>query len=212
MLQAGSIRNALRAGLLLCLAAALAGCSASPVRGSGSVKEGAAVSPALQARYDDALVLLRAGDPAAPAALERLAGEQPQFAGPLFNLARVRALEGDETAARDLLQQAALVCTRCGPVWNELGILERQQGHFAAAEQAYQQAIASEPAYGLAHYNIAVLYELYLQRPELALAHYERYRALDASGPDSGQVDQWIADLQRRVAASATTARAEGVP
>ena len=62
------------------------------------------------------------------------------------------------------------MCTSCAPVWNGLGVLHRQQGQFSEAEQAYLQAIELDPGYALAYYNLAVLYDLYMQRPELALA------------------------------------------
>jgi hypothetical protein len=55
----------------------------------------------------------------------------------------------------------------------------------------------------LAHYNLGVLNELYLQRLDAALQHFERYQAL--AGGDR-QVEKWIADLKRRVAANQRTA------
>jgi Flp pilus assembly protein TadD len=55
----------------------------------------------------------------------------------------------------------------------------------------------------LAHYNLGVLNELYLQRLDSALQHFERYQEI--VGGDE-QVEKWITDLQRRVAASQRTA------
>jgi ABC-type Fe3+-hydroxamate transport system substrate-binding protein len=55
----------------------------------------------------------------------------------------------------------------------------------------------------LAHYNLGVLNELYLQRLEPALQHFEIYQSL--VGEDK-QVEKWISDLTRRVAANQQTA------
>jgi hypothetical protein len=55
----------------------------------------------------------------------------------------------------------------------------------------------------LAHYNLGVLNELYLQRLDVALQHFEAYQQI--VGGDK-QVEKWIADLTRRVAANQRTA------
>ena len=136
--------------------------------------------------------------------------DHPELAGPLVSLAMVRARAGDDAAARALFERASTVCNRCGPVWNELGVLHRQQGRFADAEQAYQRAIELEPGYALPYYNLAMLYELYIPRPDLALQSYEQYLQLGGASDEGQQVEKWVADLRRRAEATPKTARAEG--
>lgn len=167
-------------------------------------------SPELMADYSAALAQLQAGDDSAAAgALTKFSAEHPELAGPLLNLALLRMRQGDAAAAGELFAQANAVCTSCAPVWNGLGVLHRQQGQFSAAEQAYLKAIELEPDYALAYYNLAVLYDIYIQRPELALANYQQYLTL-RSEPGDAEVERWIADLRRRVSATPTTASAEG--
>ena len=169
------------------------------------------VSPETESRYDALLVRLRAGDATAVADLRKFSAEYPGFAGPLLNLGLIRARSGDETGARELFEQAATVCSHCGPVWNELGVLHAQQGRFTQAEEAYQRAIEVEPGFAAAYYNLGIIYELYIPRPELALQNYEQY--LQLGGEDDGQVVQkWVVDLRRRVGETQTAARAEGAP
>jgi len=55
----------------------------------------------------------------------------------------------------------------------------------------------------LAHYNLGVLNELYLQRLDAALRHFEHYQELVS---EDQQVARWIADLSRRVMANQRTA------
>jgi tetratricopeptide (TPR) repeat protein len=166
-------------------------------------------SPELQSAYDSLIARLQSGDATAIADLEKFSAAHPDLAGPLLNLGLARAKAGDEAAAQDYFQRASAVCTRCGPAWNELGVLGRQQGRFADAEQAYLRAIELQPDYAAAYYNLAVLYEIYLPRPELALQNYERYLQLGGAEGVSPDVEKWVADLRRRVGTTAKTARAE---
>lgn len=202
----------LNPGVLLLALGALTGCATvgAPEVGASSGATAEAPSPELQATYDALVSRLQSGDPAAVTDLEKFSADHPDLAGPLLNLGLARAKAGDEVAATDYYQRATQVCTRCGPAWNELGVLGRRQGRFADAEQAYLRAIELQPDYAAAYYNLAVLYELYLPRPELALQNYERYLELGGAEAGSGDVEKWVADLRRRVGTPAKTARAEG--
>ena len=83
----------------------------------------------------------------------------------------------------------------------------RRTGRFADAEQAYQRAVAADPAYASAYRNLGVLYDLYLQSPERALPMYLRYQEL--SGGADKQVAEWIKDVSRRAAAEQKPAEAK---
>ena len=86
---------------------------------------------------------------------------------------------------------------------NQMGMLLRRNGKFLEAEAAYLKAVTVSPEYALAHYNLGVLNELYLQRLDMALQHFEAYQSI--VGEDK-QVERWITDLTRRVAANQRTA------
>jgi tetratricopeptide (TPR) repeat protein len=187
------------------------GCTVAP----GGTTESAAVpagpDPALVARHDQAVARLQAGDDAgARVLLLELVRAQPDLGGPLLNLAMVEARAGHEEAALAWLARAARACERCGAVWNELGMIRRRQGRFEEAEAAYQEALRREPGFALARYNLAVLYDLYLQRPGLALAYYEQYLDGQADPDTAVEVQKWVADLRRRTGVPGTAARAEG--
>lgn len=202
-----------RGGVLLALAlGALSGCAtvgeAPAGAPTGATTE--APSPELEATYDKLLSRLRSADPAAITDLEEFSAAHPGLAGPLLNLGLARARAGDEAAAQEYFQRATRVCTNCGPAWNELGVLGRWQGRFADAEQAYLRAIELQPDYAPPYYNLAVLYELYIPRPDLALHNYERYLELGDAGGQAQDVEKWAADLRRRAGTTAKAARAEG--
>ena len=201
-----SVRWLAVAGALVALGGcSLAGRAPAPASTTG-------LPPAeVTSRFDAAVARYAAGDEAAAeAAFRSLASEHPEYAGPLLNLALIHARRGEEPEALAYLGAAATRCAQCGAVWNELGILRRREGRFTDAERAYRRSIEAEPGFGLAYYNLAVLYDLYLQRPELALELYRQY--LDDT-PDpalSANVTRWVTDLERRVSPPAKAARAGG--
>ena len=127
----------------------------------------------------------------------------PDYPGAWVNLAIIHADNEDDGAAREALDNALAVDPDYAPALNQLGMLLRRNGNFPAAEAAYLKAVTVSPDYALAHYNLGVLNELYLQRLETALQHFEIYQSLVN---EDKQVEKWISDLRRRVAASQRTA------
>lgn len=205
---------------LLIAAVAVAGCGGTPQRppvdtvGAGD-SEDATVNAATaepmdipndaQVSYQRALDAMRRGDVTeAELELEQLTLEYPDFAGPRVNLAIIYMDSGREEAAQQALERALVLNPTHAAAYNQLGIVMRQQGKFVEAEQAYVDALAIAPDYALAHYNLGVLLDLYLKRPDEALAHYERYQDL-VSGDD--QVRKWIIDLRRQLGITEPTSR-----
>ncbi len=70
------------------------------------------------------------------------------------------------------------------------------------AKASYLAAIAADDNYAPAHRNLAVLADLYLDEPQLALHHMERYAALVG---DDKQVAGWVTELRRRACSSKAT-------
>ncbi len=123
----------------------------------------------------------------------------PDYPGAYTNLAIIHAHNGDDTAAQAAIDAALALNPNYAPALNQQGMLFRKTGNFLEAEAAYLKAVTASPGYALAHYNLGVLNELYLQRLEVALQHFEQYQSIVG---DDEQVERWIADLKRRVAAA----------
>lgn len=205
-------------GLAVALVGAVAGCASNPsvpadgARTRVESRRGDAPAPSALApeeivlRHTEALALLEAEDyAAAEPMLEDIVAAAPALVAPRVNLALLYVRTdrlGEAQAALEavLKQHPDSVAAR-----TQLGVVLRMRGEFAASEAAYLAALATDDTYANAHYNLGVLYDLYLQRPRDALAHYERYQAL-AGGEDT-QVAKWIVDLGRRYG-DATTAEA----
>jgi tetratricopeptide (TPR) repeat protein len=127
----------------------------------------------------------------------------PDYPGAHANLAIIHINNGNDAAAQASIDAALALNPGYAPALNQQGMLFRKTGNFIEAESAYMKAVTASPDYALAHYNLGVLNELYFQRLDIALQHFEQYQSL--VGEDK-QVEKWIADLRRRVAAAQRTA------
>ena len=203
----------LRHAVLLGVMLALAGCASSgswqpmadrvadPADGRGAARR---VPPKAMTAYEQAVAVMAAGHFAeAERRFEEFVLQYPKYPGAYVNLAIIRAGNGDDTAAREAIDSALAIDRRHAPALNQLGMLLRRNGKFPEAEAAYLKAVTVSPDYALAHYNLGVLYELYLQRLDAALQQFEAYQSL--VGEDK-QVAKWITDLRRRVAREQRTA------
>jgi len=170
--------------------------------GGGQV---AAEIPA-QARtlFEQAVAVMASGDSVdAELRFKEFLLQYPAYPGAHVNLAIIHAQNGNDQAAQAAIDAALSLDPDNAAALNQQGMLFRRNGKFIEAEAAYLKAVTASPDYALAHYNLGVLNELYLQRLDAALQHFERYQQLVGSDE---QVEKWIADLIRRVAATQRTA------
>ena len=202
--------------LVLTAILALAGCASSGSKPSDSTKtrvEADATGggqllqeiPAqAQTMFEQAVAVMAAGDFVdAELRFKEFLLQFPAYPGAHVNLAIIHAQNGNDAATQAAIDAALALDPDNAPALNQQGMLLRKNGKFIEAEAAYLKAVTASPDYALAHYNLGVLNELYLQRLDVALQHFELYQEL--AGGDK-QVEKWIADLRRRVAATQRTA------
>lgn len=182
-----------------------AGSAAGEAGAAASLPDGGVeVPPKARTLYEQAVAVMASGDYVdAELRLKEFLLQYPGYPGPHVNLAIIHASNGDLEAARRAVDAALAIDPDNAAALNQSGLLFRKSGRFADAEAAYLKAVTASPDYALAHYNLGVLNELYFQRLDAALQHFERYRAI--VGEDR-QVDKWITDLRRRVGANRRTA------
>jgi tetratricopeptide (TPR) repeat protein len=203
------VRFAERLSIALIFALSVAGC-ATPVTAPSSSPTAARATPRpvapppeapvssdLQRSYDQALAHLKAGrHKEAEQALLALTRRAPELSGPYANLGLLYQRAGRNSEAIAALERAIAVNPRRAMYYNELGIVYRHEGKFDMALRNYHKALDRDQGYAPAHLNIAILYDLYLQEPQKALPHYQRYR--DLVPAEAATVSKWIIDLERR--------------
>ena len=143
----------------------------------------------------------------AESTLKRLAEKNPKLSGVHLNLGIVYRNKGNTEKAAEEFNRAINTNMKNVDAYNQLAVLKREAGEFAEAERLYQKALNVWPFYPHGHKNIAILYDLYLGKPEQALPHYQAYQQL-LSAPDK-QVDSWVADVQRRLNVGKVSDKAE---
>ncbi len=165
---------------------------------------GAEVPPEVQTLYEQAVAVMAAGDfVEAELRLKEFLLQYPGYPGAHVNLAIIHRETGNNADAITDIDAALAIDPNNAAALNQKGLLLRKNGNFTEAEAAYLKAVTASPEYALAHYNLGVLNELYLQRLDAALQHFEAYQSL--VGNDE-QVERWITDLRRRVEANQRTA------
>lgn len=135
----------------------------------------------------------------AGAILDKLIKKYPDAAGPLANKGIVFVKQKKLDEAEEYFLKALKINESLVQVRNHLAVLYRLKGKFDQARDMLDAAIAVDPYYANAYYNLGILYELYLQVPEKALENYQLY--LDIIEGGDKQVSQWVSLLQRQLKA-----------
>ncbi|MBI4313669.1 MAG: hypothetical protein HY594_02515 [Candidatus Omnitrophica bacterium] len=114
---------------------------------------------------------------------------------------KLHALQSKDEERRVTEEQLRSSVTRdWTKLYVRLGALETRQGNFKEAENAFKQAIFLQPTSGVAHYNLGVLYDDYMARPDLAIREYEQYLLLTPNAQDAKTVQGWLQYLKSSVA------------
>jgi len=132
--------------------------------------------------------------------LNGLLKKYPDAAGPLANKGIIYVKRHKLDKATEYFLKALKINEKLVQVRNHLAVIYRQKGKFNQAKDMLDAAIATDPYYANAYYNLGILYELYLQVPEKALENYQLYLDLQKGGDK--QVTQWVSLLQRQLKAA----------
>lgn len=160
-----------------------------------------AMAPAAVPDYIAAINLVRANKlDEALMIFQGISGQYPRLSGPLVNEGLIHLHQGRWEDALDALDRAIKANEQNPYAWNLRGVVLRESGRFTEARTSYERAVALDPLYARAHFNLGVLADLYLQDLPLAISHYEKYQALQLK-PDQA-VGNWIVDLRNRSTAT----------
>lgn len=130
--------------------------------------------------------------------LKKLTKTRSEFSGPWINLALIDIKKNDLDGAQKNLNKALERNPKMAQVYNVRGFLELSRGNIAKAVDDYRQAIALKEDYALAHYNYALIHDIYFQDMKMAVRHYKRY--LELTQNQDKKTADWVLELERNLA------------
>lgn len=122
---------------------------------------------------------------------------QPDLAGPWANLALLYIMQKKYDKAEKHIQEALNRNTKMAQALNMAGYLAEKKNQINKARNFYEQAISSKPDYAIAHYNLALVHDVYLQNLAKAVEHYERYLSLIKH--EDIKTREWVQELKRNL-------------
>ncbi len=190
--------------ILLCLFALLTGCAGSGgVRYSGngdktiSFYENRSVDRAVRENFDAAIALLRKQKyEEAIKLLHKVIQQSQNNSAPYINIALAYEMTGEMGLAEDNLKRALAINPNHPAAMNEYALLYRRTGRFAEAKKLYASLLDKYPSFMLAHKNLGVLCELYLNDLQCA---YDQYKAYNSALPDDEEVKLWIVGVKQKL-------------
>ena len=188
---------------LTCLIATLLASCASPGIEPAAVEEGtpsseastpSAMSELDKSQYLQAIDYLNQNQPAAAESiLTKLARKYPQNLEINVNLATTFYKSGEFKRAKKAITKTQSREDTLPEVHNLLGLLAVENREFSQAEAQYQTALKLDKRFAIAHYNLALLYDIYFQDIPRAYSHYMEYLTLV---PDDEQTKDWVDQLR----------------
>ncbi|WP_297790736.1 tetratricopeptide repeat protein [uncultured Marinobacter sp.] len=129
-------------------------------------------------------------------AFKAMTRDFPTLSGPWVKLGEIADKRDNAPRAEAAYRKAIEVNPDNVNAYMALALHQRRQGDFDGARQTYVDALELWKDFPGAHLNLAILYDLYLNQPELAQPHYEAYDFL-TKGNDP-KVGNWLVEVRRR--------------
>ena len=180
----------------------LSGCASTSKKPEVILSQPKVTAPILaavdQQAYDKALKLMAAKSYVnAKNIFTDLIKTYPNLAGAYVNLAFIHKAELNETLAEKNIESALAINPNNVDALIQLADWSQKKGDFNKVESYLLTAEAIDETNEVVQYNLAVVYELYLQQYADAIDHYKKYIAL-TSNDDKKIVKRWIKLLERK--------------
>ena len=149
------------------------------------------------ARYIEARRAFKAKNYAsAQANLESLVSEDRSLSGPWVMLGDIALAQEDADKAELHFREAISVNPNNINAKLRLARLLRLKGEYIDAQNVYAEALAIWPDFPEGHLNLAILYDLYMNKPLQAQQHMESYQFL--TDGKNEQVKAWLSEIRMR--------------
>jgi tetratricopeptide (TPR) repeat protein len=127
--------------------------------------------------------------------VQRALGLDPEDAASLYFMGLLRYRQEKLDEAFDYLSRSASYNPTNADTQNNLGCVLAKKGLRSAAETAFRKALAAEPDYLEAHFNLAFIYAQ-AKPPSLELARWHYKRAVELGHEKSPQLEKLLAPPQ----------------
>lgn len=155
------------------------------------------VPPAALSQYNKAVAYLKQGKlKEARKEFKSLTRNYKDLSGPWARIAEIAIQREEYSDAITAYEKALAINPNNMPVYLDLANLYRDQGRFDEARNTYLRALNIWPDFPEGHHNLAVFYDLYMNKPLEAQKHFQAYYFL--TGDKSETVRKWLVELQRR--------------
>jgi len=127
--------------------------------------------------------------------LLKLSKQVPGHSGPWANLGLLNLVQKKPVEAEKFVKAALKINPKMSQALNLMGLIATHNRDIKAAENYYIQAINSKKGYSNAHYNLALLYDIYLQDIRKAAVQYRFY--LQSIDHEDKITLSWVEQLER---------------
>ncbi|SMF41178.1 Tetratricopeptide repeat-containing protein [Alteromonadaceae bacterium Bs31] len=149
------------------------------------------------AMYIDARRAFKAGDyEVATSKLNELLENDKALSGPWVMLGDIALRSDDTSAAQAHFEKAIEVNPENVNAYLRLAKVLRINGEFIASQNVYAETLGLWKDFPEAHLNLAILYDIYLDKPMLAQQHMEAYLFLNSKKDE--KVAHWLQELRGR--------------
>jgi tetratricopeptide (TPR) repeat protein len=189
--------------LCILLAFIITACSNSPITTDKKTQVARSSDSSLQelVLYKDAIIALNKNELAkAKELFIQMTEHQPNIAGSWANLALIEIKQNNFPQAEIYAKTALEKNPKMPQALNLLGYLAQKKGKINVAKSFYMQAISNQSDYSLAHYNLALLYDVYLGDIAKAIKHYQLYLAYNTQKDVT--TESWLEGLKATMAAN----------
>ncbi|MEN8130880.1 MAG: tetratricopeptide repeat protein [Pseudomonadota bacterium] len=127
---------------------------------------------------------------------QALTEKYPSLSGPWVKLGTIAEKNEKYDDAIKHYKKAVSVNRNNVNAYIALGLVQRKQGYFPDVQKTYRQALDVWRDFPEAHLNLAIFYDLYMDKAEEAQKHYEAYYFL--TGQKDEKVRKWLVEVKRR--------------